>query len=464
MECCDPFSEWLKQHEHLIPYLTFSDDGCHDKDFKSKRNNIHQNIIKTLNRFKEKSMKKKSLAEKNLDMLASIEIPEVPYLCYDNKDDIMYIRKFTAVRQKLRKRQIELVTNLYGIYQDNIQNVNDLMELIKLIPENQCLCVDNSLMIFKNEKTEKYKKTGIYLIQCVNRMKNNILAMEKAPWEKDFNGYFKHLINEATPRFLNDISYLFPMENEISLSRCFFCYKSRFITVIDEIVDQIQTVKLKEFASILINFCINSIPNRFMLSPAEQSVALLMLYRCVFHRCYEKYPHIFAPKFDEYPYKIWKMSELPSKLFHLPEKYIFNNDPEQSIRNLFKNNQYYYSASLFLYQSIYCSNPLDSLYNVHKSLVMIHKAAIINEKGKNLASFEDIKQMICFDDLFSLFFGTLMCSEHPDIFYTYWLTSSFLENSSLSPPFEYASTNLEGIISHCRNFNIDEFKQRLTCK
>lgn len=456
-------SEWIARHGGLVPYLSFSCGSDRDREFRAQRAAQIAQQTKILTAFRAKSEKRRAIAERNLSGLVAGEIPDAPYLCYESKSDVMYIRMFTAVRQKLRRRQISLVTNLYGLCLDNIQNANDLLELLPLLPENQYVAVDSALLTFGNEKTERCKRETQYLTEAVRRMCERVEAMERAPWARDYNGFFVQLVEDAVPRFLSDTSYLFPQESEVSLSRCFFCYKSHFSVVIDEVVDQIQSIPLTEFASILVNFCLNSIPNRYQMGTVELSVALVILYRCVFHRCYEKYPSFFAPKFNGLPSKMEEIAELPAKLFHIPGRYMDSDDMEQPIRELFGNNQYFKSAAMFLYQTVFCSNPLDALYNVHKSLMMVHKAALLNEKKNGEVGVDDLKQIICFDDLFSLFFGTLMCSEHPDMGYTQWLIASFLDINSLSSPFEYAATNLEGIVSHCKNIRIDEYRQKLRC-
>ena len=107
------------------------------------------------------------------------------------------------------------------------------------------------------------------------------------------------------------------------------------------------------------------------------------------------------------------------------------------------------------------SNPIDMLYCIHKCLIGIQKGALIHRIGPNTnAKMEDVKTLLCFDDLFSLFVGTLMASDIPDIFFVSDFISKYSPKESLSPPFEYALANTEALVAHCRKLDLDELNKK----
>ncbi|KAH0793502.1 hypothetical protein GPJ56_002549 [Histomonas meleagridis] len=364
------------------------------------------------------------------------------------------------MQQELRGYQIELATKQYGYFKDRIEQSHEIIQLLQsdIIPTDYMCCVCSEFFEYlEPESSSRLQNSIKYLYYYVERTKSHIETLPKAPWHQDFRPFFTQLVIDSRSRVISDISYIFPMEIEVSLSQCFFCYKSPYQYEIDLLINTFTKVDHATFTRELIDFALRIIPKRASLTPQEQSIAFVILYRCLFQRCYERFPHYFAPKPNPNLIKLEKLASLPSKYFHLPTEYIHVGDGEESIRNLFRNINFYHSASLFLYESIFCPNPIDALYYIHKELIGVQKAAIIIQKGSNLASLSDIKQLICFDDLFSLFLGTTLSSEHPDIFYTFWMIDSFLDKESLSPPFEYAERNFEGLISHCQSIDLESY-------
>ena len=241
---------------------------------------------------------------------------------------------------------------------------------------------------------------------------------------------------------------------EVSLSRAFFNPFSNKLKLIDSIISSIQNISNEEFSQNLIQLCYDIIPKEFINNSSMQSIALLLLFRCFFNRAYEKYPTIFKPKFDNIFLKLEILSKMKCKNFLLPFSLISNISKDLIIHDVFKNDKYFFSASLFLFNSIFYSKQIDSLFFIHKTLISIRKAALINRLGPNIASIDDVHELLCFDDLFSLFFGTYLGSDFPDIFYLSWFIDNFIPKQCLSPSFEYALANLNALVTHIQKFEI----------
>ena len=158
------------------------------------------------------------------------------------------------------------------------------------------------------------------------------------------------------------------------------------------------------------------------------------------------------------------LHELPNfaaKQFLLPENLLGKDVGDLAIGVLFRENQYFRAASMFLEQALFMPNPIDCLYFVHKTLLGIHKGALINRMGGNSVSMNDVKQLLCFDDLFALFFGCLMATGPPttDIHYCAWMIEEFTPKESLSPSFEYAQANLEALAMHCKRLDVQRLRE-----
>lgn len=162
---------------------------------------------------------------------------------------------------------------------------------------------------------------------------------------------------------------------------------------------------------------------------------------------------------------------------------------ETPIRQLFHSDPMFSKASDSFNLSIFYPNPLDSLFKINKALAFIHKGAINNqtentskslsikrtneilqgkfdfineEKNKSAVNSpnsevkDDLKQLLSFDDLFSLFFGTLLAADIPDLFDLAAFVGKYSPKICLSPPFEYAQANIEALVLHCINMEKEE--------
>lgn len=129
------------------------------------------------------------------------------------------------------------------------------------------------------------------------------------------------------------------------------------------------------------------------------------------------------------------------------------------IRQFFRTDYYYSPAVEFLELGNFCTNPIDTLYYIHKCLICVQKAAIIHSinKHKNrVATPNELNQVICFDDLFSLTLGVFLASDVPDIFAMNWFVQNYSPRNELSPPLEYAKANLEGLTQHIASVNLND--------
>ena len=171
------------------------------------------------------------------------------------------------------------------------------------------------------------------------------------------------------------------------------------------------------------------------------------------NRSYEICPSFFAPKLNGDMLKIEQLRQLPMNRYSFPLSHIRKDAYDLQIRDFFRRDQWFFSASCFLTQALFCSNPIDALYNVHESLLRVHKGALVNRSIDSSA--KDFASVLCFDDLFSLFFGALMAADLPDLSYLAWFTGKYAPKSCLSPSFEYALANVEALMTHCKNLDVE---------
>lgn len=458
------FDKWCQEHSYVADNLTFLVEGPNNSSrnlFAQQRKEEHARIRNELVMLNDKIETEKDRILNQINYSSRAGIPNVGLCCYDNIKYNLMMRKMTYAQRYVQKLLLECYNLKYNYLQDYRNYVSDALELFSdpdLIPEEKIVLLFPSFFDLKyDSEIEIILRKIEYLTTYITNAQMKIAHIDKPTWVKSFRRFFYALVVEETMHLDPDLSYTVPHEAEISLSRCYFNHLSPLKTEVDKLIREYVNAESNEFLEQLISKC-NNILERCKLSfkSLEKSVALLILFRTFFNRCYEKYPSRFCIVVTDDLNKVEELSKIPASKFTLPTSLIMKNTEEVTINELFSNDQYYTIASMFLDQACFRSNPIDALYEIHKTLNSIHKAAIINRLGTKTASVSDVNQLLCFDDLFSLFFGTLMISKTPTIYYLLWFIVEFIPKQSLSPSFEYAMANLEALVMYLRKISVEE--------
>ena len=453
--------DWKRANTGVVRYLMFiQKEFYNNSNFEEKRAVVHERAVRNLRQHLEKLQSALQAVQANLDTLVNREIPDMPYPATDSKDVIMKLRVLTVVERRLLKHQIQWESKKFGAIRDWIKDVKAILDLFTqgLVPESMMCHVFPEL--FDNEGRFAACEVHARKFKCYaclkNRKKAELQKENKALWACDFPRFMKNLVQEAKERFLPDLSYLEPFEGEVSLSRCLFGYKSKYVEDLDQVVDSILDGDGEGFVEKVVAKCYWLMTFREVMDISEQSLALLLFFRCIFNRCYEKFPHFFAPKTLEDVNQLCAVPDFQARQFLLPKEMLAVEITDQSISSIFRDDEYYRRASQYIESSIFMCNPVDALFCIHKCLIEIHTAAMHNRKDLDEEGVDPSKQLLCFDDLFALFFGCLMGTGPPttDVFYLSWLIGQFAPKESLSPSFEYAEANLEALAMHCKKINI----------
>lgn len=151
-----------------------------------------------------------------------------------------------------------------------------------------------------------------------------------------------------------------------------------------------------------------------------------------------------------------------------PDSIVVTIDDPIPIHDLLYYDEKFRKASDSFDCAVFVANPIDCLYEINNALLLVHQAAIANriqneikekqKKGELITQAEsaqfnyrpnDPKRLLSFDELFSLFFGTLMASNVIDIFELIGFIDSYAPKNCLSPSFEYAQASLQALVLHC---------------
>lgn len=453
--------DWKRKNPSAAQYLIFIQKSFYNgDDFAAKRQKVHESAIQRLTHTLEIIQANITDIAARIEELHSHEIPDLRTPATDSKDVIMKLRILAVCEQRLLKHNNQNLTKRYSALCDWEKELKDCLDLfaLNLLPSSVMCSVSEDLLVdgdrFLACKSH-VRKAKCYL-RLSKRYKEELMKETKALWACDFPLFMKSLVQTAKLHFSPELSYLEPFEGEVSLSRCLFGYKSPYTHEIDKVVDQIVTIDGEKFTEKLVEKCYSMMTFRDSMDITEQSLALLLFFRCIFNRCYEKYPSFFAPKTLEDVNRLCRIPSFLAKQFLLPHSMLAVEITDQTVESVFRDDEGFRKASEFMERSVFMCNPVDALFCIHNCLIQIHTAAMHNRKDLDEDNSDPSKQLLCFDALFALFFGCLMGTGPPttDVFYLSWLIGQFAPKESLSPSFEYAEANLEALAMHCRNIDI----------
>jgi hypothetical protein len=370
----------------------------------------------------------------------------------------MLVRIETFVRLKVRRHQTQLYTLQFGVINDRIKSITTVLALFtgNLIPPDQiCRLRPAFFKIDFGAVATRHLNRVAILEPFSARLSAEVARLKRPLWAVDFRAFLQLLVQEAEARQVPDLSYFSPLEGEVSLSRCLFRIGSAHRESLDAAVGKFADVSADAFSDLLLRECYGMIPDQSCATPTEESLMLLLFYRCLFHRTYERFPAAFAPAVAGPRANVAAIAALPARWFAYPRAMVSGPDAARSIGEVFRGDRFLHAAGQFLETGLWVANPLDMTFAVHKAIVAIQKGAFINRLKD---SGEPVGELLCFDDLFVLLFGTLLGADDiPDVEYIAWFIGQFAPKDALSAAFDYAKATIEGLAAHCAAFDIAAF-------
>lgn len=452
MKYMEPFERWKSSNFELLPFMSFryllnpTSDKNKIKEDLNRRKDTHKSITENLQNFKISLQAK--LHNYQVDVAIELRGFPKPDLYFDDKKDNLDVRKILYISQKLQK-MIQKYSNGYiEFLTQKLNYADDILVFLKKIVPPQCVISvfpEFFSLSYENNIIEKFYQ----LRNLRQRLFEHLSNRPKPVWISSFATFFSNLIKEANKFTDPELFYFEPIESEISLSRYLFVAHGREGRAIDKFIAQLSSLKFSTFPDRIVDFCMALIPRDLIVSNQDQSTAILLLYRALMDRIYTTQTTYFKQSTDYKRY--WEFSYHKIIEFTIPPNMLRITDQNQSIRDAFLSDEIYREASVNITSSIFHSCTIDTLFSIHIGMVLIHKAAIKNIVNREPKE-EDLKQLLSFDDLFSLLLGTILASDIPDIEQIQRVLKTFVPRSCLSPQLEYANANLEAILLHLKKF------------
>lgn len=422
--------------------------------YAAKRNALYSQTKSQLSKAQADLDKKKKRIIDKITKIAEQPVYRVSNLVFEDQNNNLQLhilgfaqRYLHDLKLKIFNKELEHTITRYTI----VTKFIDFFENAVLgTPADVIFSLQKNLFIYENKELDSmiyHKKAMKAFIQ---RKIVEVEGFRPPQWIYDFNGFFDGLISSALTQTTRALSYVQPLPGEVDLSRSIFCGDNHHTAdEIDALVETVTSCDMARFARSVATLSLRLIPRASSRPGVEKSIGILFFFRVIFDRLYIKNHNlVYKQEMDDRSQKVPEISRRPIKLFKVPNGMLLSNGGA-SIREVFQNEYFFHSASLFLNEMIYVTNPIDALYFMYRSLLMIQKAALMKElSGKGEACIEDLNKLLPFDHLFALLVGVLLASDIPDFFAVADFVKRFTPSRCLSDDFDYAYAAVNSLSVH----------------
>lgn len=445
--------KWICEHQESSKYISFSFKNENEKSSKS----FEQQKAKYLHQLDDNKkriilMKEQSIA--NLTKIAEAPFVKLGELCFDNQSDNSDLRKLVFLHHKIQKTNLKLNNLILNVYLGKIDDFDNLRQIIRDIPDTvTCKIADDFFMVNLSKKIQTLSYHLISLENYLNNLNKATVEKPRPRWYTDFVGFMHDELKKAVPHIDAELSYIPQLPFELQVSRYCFSVKSKVGERIDSMIQTIFETPPIDFLKLVLDNSLTLLPEAETFTQEEQTVALLVFFRIIFDRLYELYPDFMFPSDGKECVKMSELASLPCSVFNLPKDSSPQHTEDEMIREAFRKDCYYRSAAQFLENTTYSTNPIDCLFFIHKTLLCINKAALMNRMKEKEASVNDLQQLLCFDDLFILFLGVYLSSDTYEFLSVADFVARFSPAFCLSNSFEYAQASLESLVKHLQTLD-----------
>ncbi|EAY08007.1 hypothetical protein TVAG_115660 [Trichomonas vaginalis G3] len=456
-------SAWIERNKRISPNVKFDVTDGDTKKIQSYKANKERYLTTLMNCKKNLEMMKNQ-AIKTISEVHDAPFMKLGHLSFNDQTQNTEMHKLVFLHRKIQSITLKSSNETLNNLIEKIEDCEKLKELLldQKIPENIVIKIDETFFMYSiSMKLQKLTFRITALQNYYSKLEEKTKLFSPPKWFTDFPGFMHQALSSAVSHLDKTLSYIPPQSWELPLSRYCFSGISDYGQKIDEICKTILTMPPPDFLKSVLELGLTLIPDQESFSTPELSVGLLLYFRVIFDRLYELYPDILFVKKENEAVKMAQLSNLPCELYLLPEKSSPDHISTQPIREAFRNDYYYRSATQFLESSMFCTNPIDDLYAIHKTLLCINKAALMQRMKEKVASINDINELLCFDDLFVLFLGCYLSSDLYEFMSIADFVARFSPAFCLSNSFEYAQATLESLVTHINSITPDILRERL---
>jgi hypothetical protein len=286
------------------------------------------------------------------------------------------------------------------------------------------------------------------LQSLVKRLEGEVSEFPLPRSVASFTKFFGRLVAKAAPLYDEELCYFPALAGEVSLARAVF--GSPLGERIDKFIQRSVDGAWSQFADGVPIFCRMLVRNIDLRTETEQSIGVLLFFRLVVSRVYERVPQFHLATTD--PAKISTVWNCPFGLMGLPEELVSPGAGDVAAHEFFRSTQKFAEPAEFLAGLDFLINPIDILVGFRQMMIKVHANAVREQLGREPTG-KDLQLILGFDELFTLLFGSFVASEVADVGGIKEIVELLTPRHDLSPVLEYSLVCLEAVVLEINRMN-----------
>jgi hypothetical protein len=461
------FTKWVSLHPWVLDYISISSLSPHPSDsamkrFKQQRTAKYNRFCLEIAEFLRRLELEQQKIVSEMDSLSRKPVAIVDSRIFPESDQNFALQQLTVACRTLAELN-QTITNSLHIqileYLDRARLISHLFIAKAVTLGDDCMVsIKKSFFELSPEISADLRFQQTALMSYISH-KRALIADFKSAISNPFSTFFDEIIANQLSNLNEEISYLPPSSDEVLLSR--YIFNGGFPQIATEIDELIRLLDdPNQFSDSVLQYSLKLIPNRNTKTSKEQSVAVMIIFRIVFDRLYEKKWKSLMIWNENDREVLIRASHFPVKFFRFPHDQRLTEFHEMEVREYFLTHFSREDPTMLLNQLMFLTNPIDCLFCVHESTSHINRAIIFALIGNEReVTSKDLRQVLGFDDTFSVLVGVILASDLPELFSVVNFITNFVPRSSLSCAFEYSQAALTALVSHLPTLQNKEFNR-----
>lgn len=436
----DTFYDWLTENTDIVRYIQIDslniprDPVAYDIFLKEKESS-QLLILSAITNFLNLTMRRQK-PKKTLDFP-----PPPPN---SSKSVEMATREIKFLQQEE-----------YDILNENFNNaVNKLTSLIDFLAQSHAIPAKVKITILTEELfrdlQSKPKKAEYIKNQTEFKIANLCMLYQNDADSQAPDDTLLYIFGFCIPRFNHSVHFLELNSQQDRFNRWLFSPTNPIDYKITEFLENFSKLPRRDFTNQvfkLFGFLKEQFPQK---DPILGSIFVIMFIRAIFDACIAINYAYFFPHSESRAYTI--VSKIQMKDINPPKEFLPIFNGEEIARDVFMRDPRYRSAGTHVTAAFFQTNPLDALFEIHLALKDMH-AGIASRRKPN-----EGRQVLPFETIFTLFFGSLLTADLPDLEGLVKFIVDFAPAGRLAPEFQYAQVTMNAVLAQFETFISEKAK------
>lgn len=351
----------------------------------------------------------------------------------------------TKIAIEIRFLQMEEYRYRKEHFDDSVRKINTLIDFLSQensIPESITIKIATAKLF------ADLSKTPTRADQCLKLYEKKIFDLcsiiNKDLESPGPNETLLYIFGLCIPRFNNALHFMELNSQQDRFNYWLFSPTHPIANEIGKFLENFQSWPRKNFTNEVFNL-FEALKRYFpQADPILGSILVIMYFRAIFDAAISINYEYFFPETESKAALI--RDDILINDITPPKELLPPHREDEPARAVFNRDIRYRAAGQHVTAAFFQTNPLDVLYEIHLALKEMHVGIAAKRKPA------DARQVLPFETIFTVFFGSLLTAEIPNLEGLVNFIKDFAPAGRLAPEFQYAQVTMTAVIAQFDTF------------